>query len=90
MAENSEKKTSTQEELAKLKAQRLAKANQAASNANAGQFVKEVWVELKKTTWPDKNTLQKSTYIVMAFIGFSALLLGVIDNLLTRLQHMGQ
>jgi preprotein translocase SecE subunit len=76
-------KTTTQQELDKQKALMAAKAGQGFSVAGIGQFLKETWVELMKTTWPDRNTLTKSTYIVLAFIGAAAVWVGVLDHALT-------
>lgn len=81
------KKTSAQEDMAKLKAQRLAKATQGAGGAGILQFFKETWTELKKTTWPDQNTLTKSTMIVLAFILAAAAWVGGIDKLVGTIQH---
>jgi preprotein translocase subunit SecE len=50
-----------------------------------GQFFKEVWSELKKTTWPNRDTLTKSTYVVLAFIGATGVWVFVIDTLLGKI-----
>jgi preprotein translocase SecE subunit len=48
------------------------------------QFFKETWRELKMTTWPDRPTLEKSTYVVLAFIAATAVFTGIIDYVLGR------
>jgi preprotein translocase SecE subunit len=48
------------------------------------QFIKETWRELKMTTWPDRPVLEKSTYVVLAFIAATAVFCGGIDFVLGR------
>jgi preprotein translocase SecE subunit len=52
------------------------------NRASAGQFFQEVWTELKKTTWPDRDTLAKSVYVVMAFIVTTGVWIFVISYVL--------
>lgn len=52
-----------------------------------GTFFREAWVELKKTTWPDRNTLTKSTTVVLALVVAVAIWVGGLDAILTRLLH---
>jgi preprotein translocase SecE subunit len=61
---------------------RVAAARQRMASITAGpsgaqkppsQFFKETWRELKLTTWPDRQTLIKSTYVVLTFIVVTAL-----------------
>ena len=49
-----------------------------------GQFFREAWVELQKTTWPTKDVLVKSTTVVLAFVGAVAVWVGLFDLILTR------
>ena len=51
----------------------------------AGQFFQEAWVELKKTTWPNKDVLTKSTTVVLALVAATAVYVGALDFLLTKL-----
>jgi preprotein translocase SecE subunit len=69
---------------ARMRAAALAKAGPGFSFQRAGQFLKDTASELKKTTWPDRNTLWKSTGIVLAFIFATAVWNGFFDLLLTR------
>ena len=48
------------------------------------QFFQEAWVELKKTTWPNRDVLTKSTSVVLALVAAVAIWVGGIDALLTR------
>lgn len=65
---------------AKERAAAMAKA----SPSSPGQFVSETLSELKKTTWPDRQTLFKSTYVVLAFITATAIWAGGLDFVMTR------
>jgi preprotein translocase subunit SecE len=44
-----------------------------------GKFTREAWVELKKTSWPSKEELQKSTLLVIAAIIVVAIWIGGLD-----------
>jgi preprotein translocase SecE subunit len=68
---------------AKQRAAALTRSNPATPE-QVGQFIKETIGELKKTTWPDQNTLVKSTGIVLAFILLTAVWVGILDFILTR------
>ena len=48
------------------------------------QFFQEAWVELKKTTWPNRDVLTKSTSVVLALVVAVAIWVGGIDAILTR------
>jgi preprotein translocase SecE subunit len=65
---------------------RLASLSKTRSGAkgSVSQYIKETWRELKLTTWPDRTTLEKSTYVVLAFIVATALFTGTIDFVLGR------
>ncbi|HEX5323934.1 MAG TPA: preprotein translocase subunit SecE [Capsulimonadaceae bacterium] len=52
---------------------------------SGGQFFKDVWTELKKTTWPDRDTLTKSTYVVLAFIAATGVWVFVINFVLNKI-----
>ena len=84
MAET-DKKEDPKLALARQRAASLAKAGPGRNPRQVGQFIKETWTELKKTTWPDRATLSKSTYIVLAFIALTAVWVGIIDFALGRI-----
>ncbi|MDI6829083.1 MAG: preprotein translocase subunit SecE [Armatimonadota bacterium] len=49
----------------------------------AGRFLREVWLELKKTTWPTYDELKKSTAVVIAAVAVVTLWVGGLDYLLS-------
>ncbi len=52
-----------------------------------GTFFREAWVELKKTTWPNRSTLIKSTTVVLALVVAVAIWVGGLDAILSRVLH---
>lgn len=72
---------------ARRRAAELAKATGGSGRArqSTGQFFQEVWSELKKTTWPDRDTLTKSVYVVLAFIATTGVWIFVISYVLGQL-----
>jgi preprotein translocase subunit SecE len=48
------------------------------------QFLKEVRVELKKVTWPQRNEIMGSTVVVIAASFAVAFFLGFVDLILQR------
>lgn len=48
----------------------------------AAQFVKEAWIELKKTTWPDNEETFKSTVVVLALVLATGVFVGALDYVL--------
>jgi preprotein translocase subunit SecE len=46
-------------------------------------FFEEAWVELKKTSWPTKDVLIKSTTVVLALVAAVAVWVGILDYLLS-------
>jgi len=46
------------------------------------RFIRESWLELKKTSWPSPDELKKSTLIVLAAILVVAIWIGGLDYLL--------
>ncbi len=48
-------------------------------------YIKEVQVELKKTTWPTWPEARKLTIVVLAVIGSMAIYMGAIDFILSWL-----
>lgn len=49
------------------------------------QFFEEAWVELKKTTWPTREVLMKSTTVVLALVLATAIFVGIADTVLSRI-----
>jgi preprotein translocase subunit SecE len=47
------------------------------------RFIKECWLELKKTSWPSSEELTKSTLIVLAAMLVIAIWIGGLDALLS-------
>jgi preprotein translocase SecE subunit len=72
---------------ARQRAAAIAKAGPGFTWSGFVQFLKDTWSELKKTTWPDRNTLGKSTMIVLAFIAAAALWEGGLDLILTHITN---
>lgn len=66
-------------------AQRRAQSMAKAQPASPQQFFQEAWVELKKTSWPNRDVLTKSTSVVLALVLAVAVWVGVIDAGLTKL-----
>jgi preprotein translocase SecE subunit len=48
----------------------------------AGKFVRESWLELQKTSWPNSEELKKSTLLVLAAVMIITLWIGGLDYLL--------
>ena len=53
----------------------------------AGQFFQEAWVELKKTSWPSKETTAKSTTVVLGLVVGTAIYVGALDFVLGRIMN---
>ena len=66
-------------------AQRRAQSMAKAQPTSPQQFFQEAWVELKKTSWPNRDVLTKSTSVVLALVLAVAVWVGAIDALLTHL-----
>ncbi len=49
------------------------------------RFLKESWGEFKRVTWPSKKELISSTTVVILFVLFFAIFIGIIDLLLTQI-----
>ncbi len=49
------------------------------SRPHVGAFALEVLQELKKVTWPDKETTYKSTIVVVIFVMIASFALGLFD-----------
>jgi len=48
------------------------------------QFLVEVWAELKKTTWPGKNEVYGTTFVVIVTVLICAAYLFFVDVLLNK------
>lgn len=47
----------------------------------ANQFLREVWIELRKTSWPTYDELKKSTLLVLAAVAIITAWIGGLDYL---------
>jgi preprotein translocase subunit SecE len=65
-------------------AQRRAQTMASRPTTSPTQFFEEAWVELKKTSWPDRDVLTKSTSVVLALVVAVAIWVGGIDALLNH------
>ena len=65
--------------------QRRAQAMASRKPVSPQTFFQEAWVELKKTTWPSRPVLTKSTTVVLALVVAVAIWVGVLDAVFTRL-----
>lgn len=50
-----------------------------------GKFLKEVRLEMKKVTWPNKREVSGATWVVIFTVIVIALFIGVVDQVLMRL-----
>ncbi len=64
-------------------AQRRAQAMAKGPKATPQQFFEEAWTELKKTSWPNRDVLTKSTTVVLVLVVAVAVWVGGLDALLT-------
>ncbi len=55
--------------------------------ASPAQFFQEAWVELKKTSWPNRDVLTKSTSVVLALVAAVAIWVGGIDALMNKIAY---
>ena len=44
-----------------------------------GRFFKNMWHELKKVTWPSKKDLITYSLVVVAFVAFMTIVIGLLD-----------
>jgi len=65
-------------------AQRRAQTMASRKPTDPAQFFREAWVELKKTTWPNREVLTKSTTVVLALVLAVAIWVGGLDYLLSQ------
>jgi len=52
------------------------------------EYIKQSISELKKVSWPSKEEVQSSTYVVIATIIFIALFLGLVDKIISEIVKM--
>ncbi len=53
--------------------------------ASTAQFLREVWVELKKVNWPQRKEVMGSTAVVILASFVVAFFLGAVDLVLQKL-----
>ncbi len=53
------------------------------SNPNVARFAQESWAELRKVTWPSRETVLRLTLIVLLISILIGLYIFVFDNLFT-------
>ncbi len=63
-------------------AQRRAQSMSKGAQISPAQFFEEAWTELKKTSWPNRDTLIKSTTVVLALVVAVAVWVGGLDAVL--------
>jgi preprotein translocase subunit SecE len=49
------------------------------------QFFEEAWVELKKTTWPTREVLIKSTTVVLALVVATGIFVYIASTIMSRI-----
>jgi preprotein translocase subunit SecE len=54
------------------------------------QYLREVVQELKKVTWPNKEELKGSTWVVIVFTIAMAAFIGLVDFVLNHLMQLIQ
>lgn len=52
------------------------------------EFIKQSISELKKVSWPEKDDVKLSTYIVITTIIFVSLFLGLADEIISKIIEM--
>lgn len=65
--------------------------NKPVVTAKPVKFIKECMVELRKTSWPTKDELKKSTLVVLGALLVVMLWIGILDSLFgwgLRLGHL--
>ncbi|NQT90884.1 MAG: preprotein translocase subunit SecE [Candidatus Omnitrophica bacterium] len=56
--------------------------------AKAGNFLREVSVELKKVAWPTKDELFGSTVVVVISVAIIATYIGICDFIFSKAIHL--
>ena len=68
--------------------QKIAKAKNKKKRKSPVRFVKDIWNELKKVTWPTKKDLLNYTLAVIAFVVVMASVVGLFDFALGQLFNL--
>ncbi|MCK4648289.1 preprotein translocase subunit SecE [bacterium] len=50
-----------------------------------GRFLKEVRLEMKRVTWPNRREVSGATWVVIITVVTTALFIGIVDQALLRL-----
>ena len=58
-------------------------ASRPRSTQNLGRFAQESWAELKKVTWPSRETVIRLTFIVLLISILIGIYIFLFDNLFT-------
>ncbi len=53
-----------------------------------GRFLKEVRLEMKRVTWPNRREVSGATWVVVVTVVVIALFIGVVDLMLVRLLRL--
>ncbi len=88
MAEKPEKATLTAKPAPGSRAAEIQRRAQVMANrkpVSPRQFFQEAWVELKKTSWPSRAVLTKSTSVVLALVVAVGAWVGLLDVIFSRL-----
>jgi len=56
--------------------------------SKSNRFFREVWMELKRTNWPNWEELKRSTLIVIVATVVFATWIGTLDFLMTEITRM--
>lgn len=48
-------------------------------------YLQDVWLEMKKVTWPSRDELKAHTIVVLIFLGLLAVVVGAMDVAFQRL-----
>ncbi|WP_461205218.1 preprotein translocase subunit SecE [Clostridium sp. DL1XJH146] len=59
--------------------------NKKSSSLNIFGFLRDLKAETKRITWPSKEEIKKSTTIVLVFCVVSAIIIGIMDFMLSTL-----
>jgi preprotein translocase subunit SecE len=51
--------------------------------AKSKKFVTDVYVEMKKVSWPSRNELRGSTVVVIVTVIILAIFIGLVDRILS-------
>ncbi|NNE08800.1 MAG: preprotein translocase subunit SecE [Gemmatimonadetes bacterium] len=54
----------------------------------SSRFLREVWIELQKVSWPTIPEIRQSTIVVLVAVFLCAIFIGIIDWGLSRLVRL--